>query len=268
MFHVSVESCVGPGYVRDDDDAVMIEDGPGRYVNRDYYDGFLPEDVEKPERRSSMIAMGGQTYPAPIRYIEASGRSYPNPLRLGNLRYGAAHGCGPRNHNEAIECDRPPQPDARPGTLPGEQLGRINAMLAQEQISGRQHTAAIRYMIRPDYLGPLHHFVDRILFRKLSAERLADPRVGRTRGIGEVMRRFREGLDVLVEHYRKLAQPKPELQTPREGQLRLLRRLQVDRAKRISRARRKSKFPIPYGPPIDFERAKWLSYLEARERSY
>jgi hypothetical protein len=78
---------------------------------------------------------------------------------------------------------------------------KVDEMLARGQITAREHTAAIMYMRWPDYLGPLHRSVWLILFSSTSAEQLADPLVGRTNGIAEVMGRFRGGLRVLVEHY-------------------------------------------------------------------
>lgn len=242
MLHVAAAS-----YVRHDG-SVMVKTGPHQHVNAHYHLKLerIDDTERKPRRRH--------------RKRERTRQPVPPLANRGEARLSAAL----RARAEPLSIPRL--------TLPGERLARINKMFERRQISGRQHSAAIRYMLNPDYLGPLHRFVDHILFRDLSAERLADPRVGRTRGIAEVMLQFKAGLDALVDHYGIGKKQKCD-RTKRKAALRTLRGRQLmkcalDRGTAIKRAYLKSKFPIPYGPPLDPEkRAKLLSYLEARERT-
>jgi hypothetical protein len=121
--------------------------------------------------------------------------------------------------------------------LPGEWLSGIEEMLARGQISDREHTAAIMFIRRPDYLGPMRLPTERILMRGVTAESVADPRVGRTKGIDEVMRGLRGDLHVMAHFYRV---GRRCTKTNRRSHLRMLRarqlmKLQLERARRIRR---------------------------------
>jgi hypothetical protein len=121
--------------------------------------------------------------------------------------------------------------------LSGAWLSGIDEMFHRGQITDRQHTAAIMFIRRADYRGPLRLPTERILMRGMTAESVADPRVGRTKGIDEVMCGFRGDLHVMANFY---GVGRRCTKTDRRSHLRTLRarhlmKLQLERARRIRR---------------------------------
>ena len=95
-------------------------------------------------------------------------------------------------------------PDADPtasATLP---VSRLERMLARRQLTGTEFHLAQLFQANPcraEVLNGYYRVVAGIVLDGKTAEELADPRVGRTKGVAEVMRKLRLGLRLMRDHY-------------------------------------------------------------------
>jgi hypothetical protein len=95
-------------------------------------------------------------------------------------------------------------PDADPtakSTLPKT---RLEEMLTRGQVTDSECRLSLLFQATPcgrKALGGYYAVVHGILILDLPAEQIADPRLGRSKGIAEVMRKLRLGLRSLTTHY-------------------------------------------------------------------
>jgi hypothetical protein len=95
-------------------------------------------------------------------------------------------------------------PDADPHSRPELPKSRLSEMLARQQLTDSEYDLALMLKTNPCGLKVLdgYYFVVKgVVLDDRSAEDLADPRVARSRGIAEVMRKLRLGLRLMVDHY-------------------------------------------------------------------
>jgi hypothetical protein len=95
-------------------------------------------------------------------------------------------------------------PDADPNPRPELPKSRLGEMLARQQLTdGEYHLAEIfrANPCGPKVLNGYYFVVKGIVLEDRSAEDLADPRVARSKGIAEVMRKLRLGLRLMVDYY-------------------------------------------------------------------
>ncbi len=123
---------------------------------------------------------------------------------------------------------------------------RLREMLSRRQIFSWQFAAAMRLQseLRPSHaleaIGPYGaREVGLIVLCGLSATDISDPRVARAKGIAEVTRKLRVGLDRLADHYDIQVAPVTEQQIEAETVHRkanALIRMQIDTCREAERA--------------------------------
>jgi hypothetical protein len=95
-------------------------------------------------------------------------------------------------------------PDGAPLSRPTLPKTRLDEMLARGQLTGSEYHLAQMFKDNPcgtKVLGAYYTVVRGIVLDDIPAEGLADPRVGRSKGISEVMRKLRIGLRLMADHY-------------------------------------------------------------------
>lgn len=123
-----------------------------------------------------------------------------NPARPRSLGIGVCQRYAPPRGT--VVDDPKPLARAKPA-----RMRRIDEMLAREQIGLAEHVAAVRFQREGDRrsalaaLGGYGKLISAVLLNDKPAVALADPRIGRRKGLDEVMRKLRAGLQLLVRHY-------------------------------------------------------------------
>ena len=95
-------------------------------------------------------------------------------------------------------------PDADPHSRPELPKSRLSEMLARQQLTESEYDLALMFRANPCGLKVLNGYyavVKGVALDDRSAQDLADPRVARSKGIAEVMRKLRHGLRLMVYHY-------------------------------------------------------------------
>jgi hypothetical protein len=100
--------------------------------------------------------------------------------------------------------DRELPPIVDPSAKAAMPRARLDEMLARNQLTGSEYALALMFQANPcgaSVLKGYYAIVVGIVIHDRPAEELADPRVGRSRGIKEVMRKLQLGLRLMVDHY-------------------------------------------------------------------
>jgi hypothetical protein len=95
-------------------------------------------------------------------------------------------------------------PDEDPHLRPELPKSRLGEMLARQQLTESEYALALMFKADPCGLKVLNGYyfiVKGVVLDDRSAEDLADPRVARSKGIAEVMRKLRYGLRFMLDHY-------------------------------------------------------------------
>ena len=104
----------------------------------------------------------------------------------------------------AWNCARVELSDAAPSAKAALPRTRLQDTPARQQLTDSEFALALMFQANPCGLAVLKGYytiVVGIVLRDMSAEALADTRVGRSKGIAEVMRKLRAGLRLMVERY-------------------------------------------------------------------
>jgi hypothetical protein len=95
-------------------------------------------------------------------------------------------------------------PDAALHSRPELPKSRLSEMLARQQLTDSEYHLTEMFRANPcgfKVLNGYYFVVKGVVLDDRSAQDLADPRVHRTKGIAEVMRKLRHGLRLMVDHY-------------------------------------------------------------------
>jgi hypothetical protein len=98
-------------------------------------------------------------------------------------------------------------PDAEPGAKATLPKTNIEKMLARGQLTHSEYALALRFEEKPCPRGffkgrdVFYTIIVGIVLHQRTAEDLADPRVGRSKGIKEIMRKLRLGLRLMLDWY-------------------------------------------------------------------
>jgi len=116
---------------------------------------------------------------------------------------------------------------------------RLDEMVAREQLTGSEYELALMFKANPcsrDVLGGFYNIVAGVVLHDKQASALADHRIGRSKGIAEVMRKLRLGLRLMVDHY--LPEPKREVYGGPEWRTQMAKQLYSAQMHRASMIRR------------------------------
>jgi hypothetical protein len=95
-------------------------------------------------------------------------------------------------------------PDADPHSRPELPKTRLDEMLARRQLTDSEYHLALMFKAEPcgtKVLNGYYFILKGIVLEDRAAGDLADSRVGRSKGVAEVMRKLRHGLRLMVDHY-------------------------------------------------------------------